>query len=118
MGAGHAEENRRTVSENFFARGIGGGYLRIDTIELVWKEYAVQKTDADWMRLAIETTRTGLSKGQTPFGAVITRDNELVVAAHNVVWETTDITAHAEVNAIRLAGRKLGGIDLHGCTIF
>jgi tRNA(Arg) A34 adenosine deaminase TadA len=70
------------------------------------------------MRLAIETTRTGLAKGQTPFGAVITRDNELVTAAHNVVWETMDITAHAEVNALRLACRKLGIIDLQGCTIY
>jgi tRNA(Arg) A34 adenosine deaminase TadA len=70
------------------------------------------------MRLAIETTRTGLAKGQTPFGAVITRDNDLVIAAHNVVWETTDITAHAEVNALRLACRKLGIVDLKGCTIY
>ncbi|MGN6371227.1 MAG: nucleoside deaminase [Phycisphaerae bacterium] len=76
------------------------------------------KSDADWMRLAIETTRAGLAKGQTPFGAVITRNNELVVAAHNVVWETTDITAHAEVNALRLACRKLGIVDLKGCTIY
>ena len=76
------------------------------------------KTDADWMRLAIETTRAGLAEGQTPFGAVITRDNELVIAAHNVVWETTDITAHAEVNALRLACRKLGIVDLKGCTIY
>jgi tRNA(Arg) A34 adenosine deaminase TadA len=70
------------------------------------------------MRLAIETTRTGLAKGQTPFGAVITKNNELVIAAHNVVWETTDITAHAEVNALRLACKKLGLIDLKGCTIY
>src|SRR5207237_7695379 len=39
-------------------------------------------------------------------------------AAHNVVWQTTDITAHAEVNAIRLACRKLGTIDLSGCRIY
>jgi guanine deaminase len=78
----------------------------------------VPKTDAEWMRLAIETTRAGLAKGQTPFGAVITRGEELAVAAHNVVWETTDITAHAEVNALRLACRKLGTIDLKGCTIY
>jgi guanine deaminase len=78
----------------------------------------VPKTDADWMRLAIETTRSGLAKGQTPFGAVITRDNDLVVAAHNVVWETTDITAHAEVNALRLACKTLGIVDLKGCTIY
>ncbi|HVX85621.1 MAG TPA: nucleoside deaminase [Phycisphaerae bacterium] len=79
-------------------------------------------TDADWMRLAIEKSREAVAKGQTPFGAVIVSGEgeraELVVAAHNVVFETTDITAHGEVNAIRLACRKLGRIDLRGCTIY
>ena len=79
-------------------------------------------TDADWMRLAIEKSREAVAKGQTPFGAVIVRGQgdhaELVVAAHNVVFETTDITAHGEVTAIRLACRRLGRIDLHGCTIY
>jgi len=78
----------------------------------------VPKTDADWMRLAIEKAREGMINGQTPFGAVITKHNELVVAAHNVVWATTDITAHGEVNAIRLACKALGTIDLSGCTIY
>lgn len=70
------------------------------------------------MRLAIKTAREGMEKGQTPFGAVIVKGSELIVAAHNVVWATTDITAHAEVNAIRLACRKLAAIDLSGCTIY
>jgi tRNA(Arg) A34 adenosine deaminase TadA len=70
------------------------------------------------MRLAIEKSKEGIANGQTPFGAVITKGGELVVAAHNVVWATTDITAHAEVNAIRLACKKLNAIDLRGCTIY
>jgi len=78
----------------------------------------VPTTDADWMRLAIEITREGIAKGQTPFGGVIVKNGELVIAAHNVVWETTDITAHAEVTAIRRACKKLGVVDLKGCTIY
>lgn len=76
------------------------------------------KTDADWMRMAIEKAREGMLDGQTPFGATIVKDGELVVVAHNVVWATTDITAHGEVNAIRLACKKLNSIDLKGCTIY
>jgi tRNA(Arg) A34 adenosine deaminase TadA len=73
----------------------------------------------DWMRLAIDTCRRGIEAGQSPFGAVIVRgDDELVVAAHNVVWQTTDITAHAEINAIRQACRKLATIDLSACRIY
>ena len=78
-------------------------------------------TEADrrWMRLAIDTCNQGIALGQTPFGACIVRtDGSLVVAAHNVVVLTTDITAHAEVNTIRLACKRLGLIDLAGHTIY
>jgi tRNA(Arg) A34 adenosine deaminase TadA len=72
-----------------------------------------------WMRLAIEKCRQGIAAGQSPFGAVIVHGaDELVVAVHNVVWATTDITAHAEVNALREACRKLRTIDLSGCRIY
>ncbi len=70
------------------------------------------------MRLAIEKTRAGIAAGQTPFGAVIVRGGEVVVAAHNCVWATTDPTAHAEITAIRAAARELNSIDLSGCTMY
>jgi guanine deaminase len=76
-------------------------------------------SDEDWMRQAIEAARAGIARGQTPFGAcVVDADGREVVSAHNVVWETTDVTAHAEVNAIRLACKKRGTIELAGCTIY
>ena len=75
-------------------------------------------TDEDFMRMAIAKAREGLEKGQTPFGACIVRHGEVVTCVHNVVWETTDITAHAEVHAIREACKKLQTIDLSGCNIY
>jgi len=75
-------------------------------------------TDADFMRAAIEAAQAGIAKGQSPFGAAVVRGNELIVAAHNIVWLTTDPTAHAEVNAIRLAAQKLDTIDLSECEMF
>jgi len=75
-------------------------------------------THEDWMKVAIDACRQGMSTGQTPFGAVIVRDEEIIVKTHNVVWATTDITAHAEVNAIRLACAKLRTVDLSGCRIY
>jgi tRNA(Arg) A34 adenosine deaminase TadA len=75
-------------------------------------------TDAYWMRLAIASARRGVQKGQTPFGACIVREGEVLACEHNSVWLTTDITAHAEINAIRTACRQLGKIDLSGATIF
>jgi tRNA(Arg) A34 adenosine deaminase TadA len=70
------------------------------------------------MRRAIEKASEGVAQGQTPFGACIARAGGLVSCAHNVVWQTTDITAHAEIHAIRDACRKLSTIDLSGCVIY
>ena len=71
-----------------------------------------------WMRLAIAKAREGIAAGQTPFGACIVRGDEAVALAHNVVLRTTDITAHAEVTAIRDACHATSGIDLTGCVIY
>lgn len=67
------------------------------------------------MRAAIEVCETGVAAGQSPFGAAIGRnDGTLVATAHNTVRLTSDPTAHAEVNVIREACRRLGTIDLSG----
>ena len=70
------------------------------------------------MRLAIARAREGVAAGQTPFGACIVRGDDAVAVSHNVVLRATDITAHAEVTAIREACRALGTIDLGGCVIY
>ena len=75
-------------------------------------------TDAKFMALAFDKTIEGIENGQTPFGACIVKDGAVVACAHNVVWATTDITAHAEVNAIRQACKALNAIDLGGCTLY
>jgi len=75
-------------------------------------------SDEQFMRMAIATARAGMARGQTPFGAVIVKHGEVISDVHNVVWKTTDITAHAEVHAIREACKKLNTIDLSGCTIY
>ena len=74
--------------------------------------------DEKFMQLAIEKAREGGKNGQTPFGSCIVKNDELICCVHNVVWATTDITAHAEVHAIREACKKLNTIDLSGCTLY
>lgn len=70
------------------------------------------------MRRAIAQARAGIARGQTPFGACIVKDGQVISCEHNVVWRTTDITAHAEIHAIRMACRKLRTVDLSGCVIY
>ena len=71
-----------------------------------------------FMRLAIAKAMVGVEAGGSPFGACIVKNGEIVACVHNVVWQTTDITAHAEIHCIREACRKLGVIDLEGCTVY
>lgn len=54
-----------------------------------------------------------------PFGAtIVDADGEVVTIASNTVIHDNDPTAHAEVNAIRQACKKLGTYDLTGCTLY
>ena len=69
------------------------------------------------MRFAVEAAQRGIERRQSPFGCAIARGDELIVASHNIVLQTTDITAHAEVTALREACRKTDQILLHGCTV-
>ncbi len=74
--------------------------------------------DREFMQAAVDVAREGVEKGQSPFGACIVRDGTIVATAHNEVMLTTDITAHAEIQAIRAACLALGEIDLSGCSIY
>ncbi|HEY7856235.1 MAG TPA: nucleoside deaminase [Terriglobales bacterium] len=72
-----------------------------------------------FMRQAIAQAKLGIARGQSPFGTVIVSPRGVVIAAaHNRVWATTDPTAHAEVNAIRAAAKRLRRIDLANCVLY
>lgn len=71
-----------------------------------------------FMQLAIDKCREGIDSGQSPFAACIVRDGEVIACEHNIVWASTDITAHGEIHAIRNACKKINSIDLSGCTIY
>jgi tRNA(Arg) A34 adenosine deaminase TadA len=64
------------------------------------------------MRLALAKAREGIAAGQSPFGCAIARGDRVIAVAHNTVLSDTDITAHAEVNAVREACRATGEIHL------
>ncbi len=53
-----------------------------------------------------------------PFGAVIVKDGKILSKAHNEVVKNNDPTAHAEINAIKKASKKLQNFDLSGCEIY
>ncbi|QDU89988.1 Guanine deaminase [Pirellulimonas nuda] len=69
------------------------------------------------MQLAIDKCREGLAAGQSPFGCAIAIGDRVVAANHNTVALTTDITAHAEVNALRAACLEVGELHLKGAVV-
>ncbi|MEW6723277.1 MAG: nucleoside deaminase [Candidatus Micrarchaeota archaeon] len=77
-----------------------------------------QARDAEFMMKAIEVAAMGVKKGNSPFGSCIAMDGEVVAAAHNTVLARKDATDHAEMNAIRLACRRLSSHKLDGCVIY
>ena len=74
----------------------------------------------DIMELGIEEARKTMNEGfGGPFGAVIVDSNNNVIAvASNTVLKDNDPTAHAEINAIRKACKKLNTHDLTGYKIY
>ncbi len=73
----------------------------------------------DLMRraIAISAEQMRANKGG-PFGAVIAKDGEIIAEGWNKVTSANDPTAHAEVEAVREAGRVLDTFDLSGCVIY
>lgn len=69
------------------------------------------------MRLAVDKATEGVEAGQSPFGCAIARGDQVIAVAHNTVVATTDITAHAEVNALRLGCKTTGEIHLEDCVV-
>jgi tRNA(adenine34) deaminase len=71
------------------------------------------------MRAAIAQACKGdRTPGAGEVGCVITRGDEILIAAHNEAELLCDPTAHAEIVAIRRAGQKLHTTELRGCTIY
>lgn len=74
--------------------------------------------DERHMLQAIALAQDNARRGTWPFGAVLVRDGEVLAAEANAVAATCDPTAHAEVQALRAACRRLGTPDLSGAVVY
>ena len=59
-----------------------------------------------------------ISKNDIPVGCVIKRNGEIIASAHNTRVENNDVTAHAEILAIKEAQKKLGTSRLNECEMY
>lgn len=76
------------------------------------------KTHEYWMAMAIAEAERSAQNGGGPFGCVIVKNGELVACSTNSVTRDNDPTAHAEVNAIRMACKQLSTFNLEDCVLY
>ncbi len=70
------------------------------------------------MGLALELAKSGELQGEVPVGCVIMHEGEIIAQAFNQPIAMNDPCAHAEILALREAGKKLGNYRLKGCTLY
>lgn len=74
--------------------------------------------DTYFMKKALQEAETAYEKDEIPVGAVVVIDNKIIARGHNLTETLTDVTAHAEMQAITAASNYLGGKYLHNCTLY
>ncbi len=71
-----------------------------------------------FMKRAIDLALRNIEQGGGPFGAIVVKDGEIIAEGWNEVTPNNDPTAHAEVQAIRKACKKLSSFELTGCEVY
>ena len=74
--------------------------------------------DKIFMKQALEEAKTAFREGEIPIGAIIECKGIIIARAHNLTERLTDVTAHAEMQAITAAAEYLGGKYLTECTLY
>jgi tRNA(adenine34) deaminase len=74
--------------------------------------------DAAFMRAALERAVNAGAAGEVPVGAVLVREEQIIASGGNAPIARCDPTAHAEINALRAAGRALGSYRLTDTTLY
>lgn len=74
--------------------------------------------DIRYMKLALDEAAKAYAQGEVPVGAVVVCKGKVIARAHNLTETLTDVTAHAEMQAITAAANYLGGKYLNECTLY
>ena len=74
--------------------------------------------DEYFMRRALQEAELAYHEGEVPIGAVVVSQFRIIARAHNLTETLTDVTAHAEMQAITAAANLLGGKYLNECVLY
>jgi tRNA(adenine34) deaminase len=75
-------------------------------------------SDEYFMNEALKEAYKAAERDEVPIGAVIVSGTKIIARGHNLTETLTDVTAHAEMQAITAASGFLGGKYLDGCTLY
>ena len=78
----------------------------------------MSRDSTTFMELALKEAEAAGARGEIPVGAVLVRDEEVIASAGNRTRELADVTAHAEVLAIRAGELKLKNERLMDCDLY
>lgn len=74
--------------------------------------------DSYFMKQALIEAQKANEQGEIPVGAVVVCKERIIARAHNLTETLTDVTAHAEMQAITAASSTLGAKYLNECTLY
>jgi tRNA(Arg) A34 adenosine deaminase TadA len=74
--------------------------------------------DLDYLRAAIAEAQAAEVNGEVPVGAIVVHEDKIIGRGQNRVLRDSDPTAHAEIVALREAGRALANYRLEDCTLY
>lgn len=74
--------------------------------------------DNFYMKKALEEAQLAFNEDEIPVGAIVVCGDRIIARAHNLTETLTDVTAHAEMQAITAAANALGGKYLNECTLY
>lgn len=77
-----------------------------------------ENQDEQFMRKALDEAQAAFDEGEIPVGAIVVCRGRIISRAHNLTETLTDVTAHAEMQAITAAANALGGKYLTDCTLY
>ena len=73
--------------------------------------------EAFWMAVALQEAEIAGGAGEVPVGAVVVLDGKIIGAGHNTTEDSDDPSGHAEINALRAAGKAFGDWRLERSTL-
>ena len=79
---------------------------------------SISNEDLRYMKIALNEAQQAYDENEVPVGAVVVCKGRVIARAHNLTETLTDVTAHAEMQAVTAAANFLGGKYLSDCTLY